>query len=119
MRVLLDTNVFLSYILAPNRQGVVTAVVAACLSQSDITLLIPSEQIVELVDKLTNKRYFRIHVSRTVVEHFVTQLNGLCHPASFSKCCRKSRTKQNECRLAVMSVYPIPVPVVPQSTGFR
>ncbi len=47
MKVLIDTNVFLSYMLAPERPNTVTAVVTACLSLDEIDLLVPPEQIAE------------------------------------------------------------------------
>lgn len=77
MKVLLDTNVLLSYILAPEGQRVVTDVVAACLGNDDIDLLVPSEQIAEIADKVANKRYFRTRIPQTTIEQFMRQLDSL------------------------------------------
>ncbi len=63
MRVLIDTNVFLSYILAPAEPQVVTTVITMCLTVDDIDLLIPSEQISEITATVTGKPYFRELIS--------------------------------------------------------
>lgn len=77
MKVLIDTNVYLSYILAPDREGVITAVVAACLSLDEIDLIAPPAQITEFAEKAANKRYFRSRIPQAAVEHFVMQLKAL------------------------------------------
>lgn len=77
MKVLLDTNVYLSYILAPQRPGVIETVVATCLGDDEVILLVPAEQVAELINTLTNKRHFRVHVSQAVIDHFVAQLKAL------------------------------------------
>lgn len=77
MKVLLDTNVYVSYILAPERPGVIETVVATCLSADEVVLLVPAEQVAELTHTLTNKPYFRAHVSQAVIDRFVAQLEAL------------------------------------------
>lgn len=77
MRVLLDTNVLLSHMLAPAVPRVITAVVGACLSQDEIDLLIPPEQIEEFVAKAATKRYFRQRIPHTAIEEFMRQLLAL------------------------------------------
>lgn len=77
MKVLIDASVFLSYILAPDRRSVVTEVVAACLRNDEIDLLVPPEQLAELVAKVANKRYFRTRIPQAVIENFAAQLEGL------------------------------------------
>ena len=77
MKVLIDTNVFLSYILAPERRSVVTEVVTACLGDDEVDLLVPPEQLAELVDKVANKRYFRTRIPQAMIKNLVAQLEGL------------------------------------------
>ncbi len=77
MRVLIDTNVFLSYILAPAEPRVVTTVITMCLTDDDIDLLIPPEQISEITATVTGKRYFREHIPLTLIDDLVAQLMAL------------------------------------------
>lgn len=77
MRVLIDTNVFLSYILAPTAPRAITTLVIACFSQDAIELLIPPEQITEFRSKATTKRYFRTRIPHADVEQFVVQLTAI------------------------------------------
>ena len=44
MRVLVDTNVWLSYLLTPDSEGTIATVVRACLS-ADIDVVVPPELI--------------------------------------------------------------------------
>jgi len=83
MRVLIDRNVFLSYILAPSEPRSVTTVITACLTANQIDLLIPPEQINELADSVANKRYFRTHIPRALIDDLLAQLVALgeMHPA--------------------------------------
>lgn len=74
MKVLIDTNVFLSYLLASATPRTVTTVVRTCLELEEIGLLIPHEQIDELKDRSANKDYFRTHISPGVVQHFLDEL---------------------------------------------
>jgi putative PIN family toxin of toxin-antitoxin system len=77
MRVIIDTNVYLSYILAPGREGVITTVVAACFRLDEIDLVAPPQQIAEFAGKAASKRYFRSRIPQALIEHFVAQLNAL------------------------------------------
>lgn len=77
MKVIIDTNVYLSYILAPERQGVITTVVAACFGLDEIDLIIPPEQIAEFVDKVLGKRYFRSRIPQAAIDQFMAQLKAL------------------------------------------
>jgi putative PIN family toxin of toxin-antitoxin system len=77
MKVIIDTNVFLSYILAPAAQGIVSVVVTACLALNEIDLLIPPEQLTEFSTKAATKRYFRSRIPQNAIDHFVAQLKLL------------------------------------------
>ena len=77
MKVLIDTNVFLSYILAPAAQRAVTAVVTACLTLDEIDLLIPPEQLTEFATRAATKRYFRTRIPHRDIDRFVAHLKRL------------------------------------------
>lgn len=77
MRVLIDTNVFLSHILAPTAPRTVSTVVIACFSRDEIDLLVPPEQLVELADKVDNKPYFRRHVSPALMHDVIAHLKAV------------------------------------------
>ncbi len=82
MRVLIDANVFLSYISTPAEPRVVTSVITTCLTAEEIDLLIPPEQISEISATITTKRYFRERIPRTLVDNVVEQIKALgeLHP---------------------------------------
>jgi putative PIN family toxin of toxin-antitoxin system len=77
MKVLIDTNVLLSYLLAPTTPRAVTQVVTACLIQDEIDLLVPPEQVAEFAAKAASKRYFRTRIPHAAIEHFVAELTAL------------------------------------------
>ena len=77
MKVLIDTNVFLSYMLAAERPNTVTAVVTACLSLDEIDLLVPPEQIAEFRSKAATKRTFRSRIPHKAIDEFVAHLRVL------------------------------------------
>lgn len=80
MKVLVDTNVFLSYLLAPASGRTIARVVTSCFTHDAIDLLIPPEQIEEFADKATTKQYFRHRIPHAVIDHFVTQFQILSLP---------------------------------------
>lgn len=76
MKVILDANIFLSYLLAPNTERIITNIVRACFSD-DIDLLVPPELLDEIVDKLQNKKHFRERVPQNLIDNFVQQMLAL------------------------------------------
>jgi putative PIN family toxin of toxin-antitoxin system len=78
MKVLIDTNVFLSYLLASGSPRTITTVVRTCLGHDEIELLVPSPQIQELADTVTTKRYFRTRIPQDLIDNggsrFIQQL---------------------------------------------
>lgn len=77
MRVIIDTNVFLSYMLATAPQGAVGVVVTTCLTLDEIELLIPPDQLTEFAAKAATKHYFRSRVPQSAIDHFLAQLKLL------------------------------------------
>ena len=76
MRVLLDTNVFVSYLLSPDRGGTITTVVDAALS-GRYSLLVPQEQFDKLFEVLTTKPYIASRVSQHGAVQFVDSLRAI------------------------------------------
>lgn len=99
MGVIIDTNVFLSYMLAPAAQGAVAVVVTTCLTLDEIDLLIPPDQRTELAAKAAIKQYFRsripqklLHRTRPIVQHVGIEVGAIgpdwpMHPAPFGFSC--------------------------------
>ena len=77
MKVLLDTNVLLSHMLAPATPRVVATVVTTCFARDEIDLLVPREQIDEFVAKAATKRYFRQRIPQAAIDIFVRQLTAV------------------------------------------
>jgi uncharacterized protein len=76
MKVLIDTNVFLSYLLASDASRTITSVVRRCFEQEEIDLLVPSQQIQELAETVAAKRYFRGHIPQEIIHYFIEQLTA-------------------------------------------
>ncbi|MCX6046844.1 MAG: putative toxin-antitoxin system toxin component, PIN family [Chloroflexi bacterium] len=76
IKVILDANVFLSYLLAPVTERTITMIVAACFTE-EIDLIVPPELLAEIVEKLQSKRYFRERVPQELITNFVEQMTLL------------------------------------------
>jgi uncharacterized protein len=72
IRVLLDTNVYLSYLLATGTSQIVSDTVERCLLP-DVQLWLPHELIDELTQTVARKAYFR----RRVTDNQVARLLAL------------------------------------------
>lgn len=82
MRVILDTNVFLSYLAAPDTERALTWVVRTCLTREDIEIVVPPELIDELSEKVVEKKYFRERVPQEKAAEFIEQLHLLADLSS-------------------------------------
>ena len=76
MKVILDANVFLSYLLAPTTERVITTSMKACFTEN-VDLFVPPELLAEIVDELQNKPYFRERVPQNLVVNFIQQMTLL------------------------------------------
>ncbi len=61
MRVILDTNIWISYLLSPHEPRTITMVVKHCLAE-EIELFIPQELIQEMMEKVSTSAYLRTHI---------------------------------------------------------
>ncbi len=77
MKVLIDTNIWLSYLLSTARPSAITTVVVASLTQDAIEVLVPQELITELAAKVATKRYFSTRIPRAMIDAFIEQLTAL------------------------------------------
>ena len=77
MKVLIDTNIWLSYLLSPARPGAINTVVVASLTHDEIEVLVPQELITELAAKVAMKRYFSVRIPRATIDAFIEQLTAL------------------------------------------
>jgi len=73
MRVLFDTNVYISYLLRPDQEGIVQTVIEAGFEGKYI-LLLPQEVINELSQKLESKKYLLKRISPTNIHSFINSL---------------------------------------------
>ena len=78
MRVLIDANVWLSYLVSNRSDSTIPRVVRTCLS-SDIELLVPAELIEEIKETLATKPYFRQRVSADVAQRVISLLQNTGH----------------------------------------
>lgn len=74
--VLLDTNIFISYLLTPERRGPITQIVEAAATGS-ITLVLPAELIDEFYEKITTKPYLVSRIDEDVARRFVEALAAI------------------------------------------
>src|SRR5437016_9349477 len=62
MRVLLDANVLVSFLLTPNSTGPIAAIIAA-VYDGKFTLLLPRELLNEVIEAVRTKQYLAKRVS--------------------------------------------------------
>ena len=76
MRVLLDTNILISFLLAPDRGGPVHQVVRAGL-RGTVVLLLPQELLGELSRKIPEKRYLADRIRPEELQEFIRLISEL------------------------------------------
>lgn len=73
MRVLLDTNVLISYLLTPRRDSPILAILQGAFS-GKFVLLMPAQLLEELAKVLSKKRYLAERINQEEMEEFVDLL---------------------------------------------
>jgi len=76
MRVLLDTNIFISYLLSINSNRVVAKIVKAAVT-GDYQLLIIEELLIEIIRTVQNKPDLQARIPLEVLEQLITILRTL------------------------------------------
>ncbi len=73
MRVLCDTNIFVSYLLTPKKAGPIHTIVEAAFL-GEFTLLLPEDLLEELAHKVQGKKYLTGRITEADLEELVTLL---------------------------------------------
>lgn len=69
MRVILDANVLISYLLAPGSTRTITAVVESCF-HADIDLVVPEELLAEMHASIAKSPYLNQRISTAQTDRF-------------------------------------------------
>ena len=77
MKVILDANIFISYLLATGQPRTVTRVVDACLVTSSIELVIPRELLKEITENVQGKEYLRTHISQEALDELLAIITSV------------------------------------------
>jgi putative PIN family toxin of toxin-antitoxin system len=80
LRVLLDTNIFVSYLLAPGRSSPISQIVRAGYLGA-FTLILPQELLAELALEIGRKSYLAHRISPEELEELVATLLAVAEPA--------------------------------------
>ena len=75
MQVLLDTNILISYLLSPAKQGAVYQVVTAGLC-GEFVILLPGQLLQELAKKAHEKKYLADRITPQELQEFVRLISG-------------------------------------------
>lgn len=76
MRVLFDTNIFISYLLKSDKDKTITTIIEAGF-ENKYKLLLPHDVINELNKKLTKKKYLARHILKTDAQEFIEALTTI------------------------------------------
>lgn len=74
MRALLDTNIYISYLLTPQHTGAVQTIFAA-LGRNQFTLLLPEEVVDEILDVVANRPHLMGRVGPDKLTTFLKLLS--------------------------------------------
>lgn len=101
MRVLIDTNILISYLLKRDKEGTITMVIEAAF-ENKYTLLLPHDVIRELYKKLSEKEYLASRITKEEAEEFTEILTIIAEeiPAITEKIPRISQDKKDDYLLA-------------------
>lgn len=71
MKVILDANIFISYLLAPRTTRTIPSIVEACFENPSIELVAPPELLEEIVENVRAKPYLRTHILQADLDELV------------------------------------------------
>lgn len=75
MRVLLDTNILISYLLHKDKNNIFKIIVESGI-ENKYSLLIPQDTLIELKDKLIHKKYLKKFITTNEVKEFINILES-------------------------------------------
>jgi uncharacterized protein len=101
MRVLIDTNIFISYLLKSDQDRTITRIIEAGFEYR-YTILLPHEVIAELTKKLTEKKYLAGRISSEDAQELTELLKAVAEeiPVITGEIPRVSRDKKDDYLLA-------------------
>ena len=79
MRVLLDVNIFISYLLTPNLHGTVYSIIKAAFA-GRFVLILPTDVIEELMS-VASQRHIKRRISKKDMKEFIDQISVVCELA--------------------------------------
>ena len=77
MKILLDTNVFISYLLAKGTRNKVMEAVEACLTDPEVEIVVPQEVIDEIKRVVADKEYLRSRITEESLADFLKAIATL------------------------------------------
>jgi putative PIN family toxin of toxin-antitoxin system len=77
MRVILDTNIYISYLLLHGERRVITEVVEACLFDESVELIAPQELFEELHKTVQGKPYLRDRITEADLNELLEALRAV------------------------------------------
>lgn len=101
LRVLIDTNIFISYLLKSDEETTITRIIEAAF-ENKYTLLLPHEVIAELDRKLSEKKYLASRITKEEAQEFTELLTMIAEeiPAITEEIPRVSSDKKDDYLLA-------------------
>lgn len=76
MKVILDANIIISYLLTPRENSTITTVIERCFSD-EITLIMPDELVCEIQEKHKEKPYLNRHISSKKLDAVLQQIRDV------------------------------------------
>jgi putative PIN family toxin of toxin-antitoxin system len=76
MKVLFDTNVLISYLLASDGKGTIATIIERGF-QGDYQFVVPDEVITELRKKLSEKEWLSVRIPQATAEKFITAVRAI------------------------------------------
>jgi putative PIN family toxin of toxin-antitoxin system len=101
MRVLIDTNIFISYLLKRDQGSTIAKLIEAGF-EGKYTLLMPHEVLRELFKKLSEKKYLANRITREDAQEFAQLLTTIAEeiPAITGEIPKTSQDKEDDYLLA-------------------
>lgn len=101
MKVILDANIYISYLLVRHPGRIITDVVEACLANSDIKIIFPQELRAELIETVQRKPYLRTHINPEAMDSLLQSLTSIAFvPTPLGELLSLSRDPKDDYLLA-------------------
>lgn len=106
MRFILDTNIWISYLLARDEASTIVQLVQACMDPIH-TLIMPPEIVQELQTSITKSPYLRTHITQAQVDALIQEITSIAeHPDSLqTELTRYVRDPEDDYLIAYGLIY--------------